>query len=73
MFSCLVISNENLFIYSAIFFPYLEQSFGIVLEMVDYPTPGVKKAALVAVGNMCTCVHKANTESTSVETTTGNK
>lgn len=54
----------------AIFFPYLEQSFGIVLEMVDYPTPGVKKAAIVAVGNMCTCVHKANTESTSVETTT---
>ena len=39
--------------------------------MVDYPTPGVKKAAIVAVGNMCTCVHKANTESTSVETTTG--
>jgi hypothetical protein len=39
----------------AIFFPYLEQSFGIVLEMVDYPTPGVKKSAIVAVGNMCTC------------------
>jgi hypothetical protein len=68
----MVIFNENLLIfYSAIFFPYLEQSFGIVLEMVDYPTPGVKKSAIVAVGNMCTCVHQANTESTSVETTTG--
>lgn len=53
----------------AIFFPYLEQSFGVVLEMADYPTPGVKKASLVAIGNMCICVHKAKSESNAAETT----
>ncbi|XP_076111369.1 importin-4-like isoform X2 [Mytilus galloprovincialis] len=54
----------------SIFFPYLEQSFGVVLEMANYPTPGVKKAALVAVGNMCICVHKANLQNASEEINT---
>ncbi|CAC5376943.1 IPO4 [Mytilus coruscus] len=54
----------------SIFFPYLEQSFGVVLEMANYPTPGVKKTALVAVGNMCICVHKANTQNASEEINT---
>lgn len=38
-----------------------------VLEMIDYPAPGVKKAAMAAMGQMCICVHKANQETPSAE------
>lgn len=54
----------------AAFFPYLEQSFKEVLEMIEYPAPGVKKSAIAAVGQMCICVHKANQELQSAETQT---
>ncbi|XP_062580344.1 importin-4-like, partial [Saccostrea cucullata] len=54
----------------AAFFPFLEQSFKEVLEMIDYPAPGVKKAAIAAVGQMCICVHQANQELQSPETQT---
>ncbi|XP_056015924.1 importin-4-like isoform X2 [Ostrea edulis] len=52
----------------AVFFPFLEQSFKEVLEMIEYPAPGVKRAAIAAVGQMCICVHKANQEMHSSET-----
>nr|XP_022312451.1 importin-4-like isoform X1 [Crassostrea virginica] len=51
----------------AAFLPYFEQSMKDVLEMIDYPAPGVKKAAMAAMGQMCICVHKANQETPSAE------
>ncbi|XP_060081049.1 importin-4-like [Ylistrum balloti] len=52
----------------AVFFPYLEMSFKEVLDMMDYPALGVKRTASAALGQMCICVHKANTDSPTLET-----
>ncbi|XP_033729226.1 importin-4-like [Pecten maximus] len=54
----------------SIFFPYLEKSFKEVLDMMDYPAQGVKRSASAALGQMCICVHKANTDSPTPETQT---
>ncbi|KAK3085593.1 hypothetical protein FSP39_005824 [Pinctada imbricata] len=54
----------------AAFYPYLELSFTEVIDKVDYPKPDVKKAAIVAVGQMCICVHKANQEAPTTQTQT---
>ncbi|OWF34795.1 Importin-4 [Mizuhopecten yessoensis] len=54
----------------AVFFPYLEKSFKEVTDMMDYPAQGVKRSASAALGQMCICVHKANTDSPTLDTQT---
>lgn len=39
--------------------------------MLEYPADGIKKSAITAVGLMCVCVHKTNTEAPSPESHAG--
>ena len=51
------------------FLPYLETVYAEVLELVDYPAVGIKKAAIATLGQLCLCVHEtcSNTPSGDAE------
>ena len=42
---------------SAVFLPYLEESYTELLQLLDYPASRVKKGAITALGQYCCCVH----------------
>ncbi|KAK7114904.1 importin-4-like [Littorina saxatilis] len=43
---------------STAFLPYLEKVYTEVLELVEYPAVGIKKAAIATLGQLCFCVHE---------------
>ena len=55
--------------HSFAFLPYLETVYAEVLELVDYPAVGIKKAAIATLGQLCLCVHEtcSNTPSGDAE------
>lgn len=38
--------------------PYMQQCFSEVLDMIDYPSECVKKAAIGSLGKMCCALHE---------------
>ncbi|KAK7498967.1 hypothetical protein BaRGS_00009776 [Batillaria attramentaria] len=55
---------------SMAFMPYLETVYTEVLELVEYPAVGIKKAAIATLAQLCFCVHEtySNTPSGDAET-----
>ena len=43
--------------FSAVFLPYLEESYTELLQLLDYPASRVKKGAITALGQYCCCIH----------------
>lgn len=50
---------------STAFLPYLETVYAEVLELIDYPAAGIKKAAIATLGQLCFCVHETYSSSPS--------